>query len=99
MIAWFALGALGLVGLWLLLRALAAADPALLARWLRIVGAGVLVLAAILLVWSGRVGAAMMLGSFLLPFFVRWRGLARRVRAAAGPARGRRAPSTPASSP
>ncbi|WP_374448753.1 hypothetical protein [Stella sp.] len=88
MIAWFALGALGLVGLLLLLRSLAAADPAVLARWVRIAGAVLLAAAAVLLVVSGRVGTAMMLGSLLLPFFVRWRQLGRRVRAAAGPPRG-----------
>lgn len=88
MIAWFALGALALVGLLLLLRSLASADPALLARWLRIGGAVLLAGAAGLLIFSGRIGTAMMLGSLLLPFFVRWRQLHRRVRAAAGPARG-----------
>lgn len=89
MIGWFALGALALFGLLLLLRALATVDPAVLARGLRIAGAAVLVAAAGLLVFSGRIGTAMMLGSFLLPFFVRWRQLGRRVRAAAGPAAGR----------
>ncbi len=88
MIAWFALGALGLVGLLLLLRTLAAADPAVLARWVRFGGAGILVIAAGFLVVSGRIGTALMLGSFLGPFFVRWRALGRRVRAAAGPSRG-----------
>ncbi|BBK41615.1 molecular chaperone DnaJ [Allostella vacuolata] len=88
MVAWFALGSLGLVGVWLLLRALAAADPALLARWLRIGGGVAIAAVAILLIWSGRIGPAMMLASVLLPLFVRWRGLARRVRAASGPSQG-----------
>ena len=89
MVAWFALGSLAVVGIWLLLRALAAADPVLLARWLRIGGGVAIAVAAGLLIWSGRIGPAMMLASVLLPLFIRWRGLARRVRAAAGPSQGK----------
>ncbi|MCC7271792.1 MAG: molecular chaperone DnaJ [Alphaproteobacteria bacterium] len=88
MLAWFALGSLALVGLWLLLRAFAAADPAVVARWLRILGAILLAVAAILLIWSGRIGPAMIALSFLLPLFMRWRALAGRMRTAAGPAPG-----------
>ena len=88
MLAYAALGLLLLIGLWLLARAFVAADPAVVARWLRIVGAVVLVAAAILLIWSGRIGPAMLAFSFILPLFVRWRALRQRVRAAAGPSRG-----------
>lgn len=88
MLAWFALGSLGLVGVWLLLRALANADPVLLARWVRVVGAAILAVAAIALIWSGRIGPAMMLASFLLPLFVRWRTVVQRARSAVGPQTG-----------
>ncbi len=88
MIAWFALGSLGLVGVWLLMRALANVDPGLLARWLRIVGGATIAVIVIFLVWSGRIGPAMMLATFLLPVFVRWRTQTRRARTASGPRSG-----------
>ncbi|MGE0723447.1 MAG: molecular chaperone DnaJ [Alphaproteobacteria bacterium] len=88
MIAYAALGLLLLIGLWLLARAFVAADPATVARWLRIAGAIVLGLAAVLLIWSGRIGPAMLAFSFILPLFIRWRALRRRVRAASGPSSG-----------
>ena len=88
MLAWFALGSLALVGLWLLVRALADADPAVLARWLRVVGAALIAVVAVLLIWSGRIGPAMMLAGFLIPLFIRWRAMAQRVRTATGPRSG-----------
>ncbi|MGE0715901.1 MAG: DnaJ domain-containing protein [Alphaproteobacteria bacterium] len=88
MVAWFALGCLGLVGLYLLLRALAGADPAAVARWLRIIGGGILAVGAVLLIWSGRIGPAMLAASFLLPLFMRWRAASNRMRTAAGPSPG-----------
>jgi DnaJ-domain-containing protein 1 len=89
MAAYLALGAAVVFGLYLLLRAFLAADAATLARTLRRVGIGLAVLVLVFLAVTGRIGLAMLLGSFLLPLILGRGSLLGRLRMPAGPKPGR----------
>lgn len=88
MIGWFILGLALLVGLVALTRWFSTADPALLARLLKWIGALLLVAAAVLLFATGRVGWATAALWFLLPLLLRLRDLRRMFRNARGPTPG-----------
>ncbi len=89
MLPYFILGLALLVAVILALRWFTTADPKSLATGVRVL-AGVLVgVLALLLIASGRWQVALGTIGFLAPFFVRWRALANRLKAARGPTPGR----------
>lgn len=89
MVGYLALGAVLVCGLYLLLRAFLVADAAMLARTLRRVGIGLAALVLVFLAVTGRIGPALLLGSFLLPIVVGRGGLPGWFRTPAGPGPGR----------
>ena len=84
----FLLGIALLIGFYLLARAFVNADPKSLAQGVRYTAIGVTVIVVVFLAVTGRLGAAMAVGAFVVPLFLRWRSLINRVRAAAGPSDG-----------
>src|SRR3954471_6275053 len=84
----FLLGIALLIGFYLLARAFVNADPKSLARSVRYTTIGVTVIVVVFLAVTGRLGAAMAIGAFVVPMALRWRSLINRVRAAAGPSDG-----------
>jgi hypothetical protein len=84
----FLLGIALLIGFYLLARAFVNADPKSLARGVRYTTIGVTVIVVVFLAVTGRLGAAMAVGAFVVPMVLRWRSLINRVRAAAGPSDG-----------
>lgn len=88
MLGLFLLGIGVVVGVYLLVRVFLSADPRTLARTVRWGGAGVVVMAVVVLVVTGRLGTALGLGAFLLPLLTQWKALRRRVRVARGPSSG-----------
>src|SRR3954468_5828727 len=84
----FLLGIALLIGFYLLARAFVSADPKSLARGVRYTTIGVTVIVVVFLAVTGRLGAAMAIGAFVVPMVLRWRSLINRVRAAAGPSDG-----------
>ena len=84
----FLLGIALLIGFFLLARAFVNADPKSLARGVRYTTIGVTVIVVVFLAVTGRLGAAMAIGAFVVPMVLRWRSLINRVRAAAGPSDG-----------
>ena len=84
----FLLGIALLIGFVLLARAFVNADPKSLARGVRYTTIGVTVVVVVFLAVTGRLGAAMAIGAFVLPMVLRWRSIINRVRAAAGPSDG-----------
>jgi uncharacterized membrane protein YgcG len=84
----FLLGIALLIGFYLLARAFVNADPKSLARGVRYTTIGVTVIVVVFLAVTGRLGAAMAVGAFVVPMVLRWRALINRVRAAAGPSDG-----------
>lgn len=83
--AWLVLGICLLVGLLLIGRWFVSADPASLARGMKWGAAGLLVMVAIFLALTGRLGLAVAAISFALPLVMRWRALSNRFKAARGP--------------
>ncbi|WP_300300818.1 DnaJ domain-containing protein [Ferrovibrio sp.] len=63
MIAWFAIGVVGVILLWLGASAFVKADPRLLARGIKYAGAGLCGLLAVFFLVRGRIDLAMMLGA------------------------------------
>jgi hypothetical protein len=88
MVPLFLLGIALLIGFFLLARAFVNADPKSLARGVRYTTIGVTVIVVVFLAVTGRLGAAMAIGAFVVPMVLRWRSLINRVRAAAGPSDG-----------
>lgn len=83
--AWLVLGICLLVGLLLIGRWFVSADPASLARGVKWGAAGLLVMVAIFMALTGRLGLAVAAISFVLPLVMRWRALSNRFKAARGP--------------
>ncbi|MBI3708604.1 MAG: DnaJ domain-containing protein [Proteobacteria bacterium] len=77
-----------LLVVWLVLRGFAQADPKQLAKAFKWLAGGAIVLVAAWLVLSGRLGQALMVGSALVPLFLRWKSLFAMARNATGPQRG-----------
>lgn len=87
---WFlGLGAAAAFGLYLLLRVFLTADAAVLARTLRRIGVVVAVLVVAFLAVTGRIGMAVLLGSFLLPLIGGRSGFLARFRSPSTPQPGR----------
>ncbi|ACI99098.1 DnaJ domain-containing protein [Rhodospirillum centenum] len=86
--AYLLLGTGLLLGLYLLVRGLATADPHRLAAVLRWTAVAVGVGVVMLLLVSGRFVQVLYALPLLLPFFLRWRGLLARAKAALGPTPG-----------
>lgn len=86
--AYLLLGTGLLLGLYLLVRGLATADPHRLAVALRWAAVAVGVVVVVLLLVSGRIVQVLYALPLLLPFFLRWRALLARVKAALGPTPG-----------
>jgi len=78
-----------LVGLILIGRWFATADPAVLARVFKWIFGGAIVLAGVFLAGTGKLVPAAMLGSTLIPLILRWRVMANRMKSARGPTAGR----------
>ncbi len=79
------LGICVLIGGILLARGFVNSDPKLMARVLRRGGTVVLVVLFVYLALSGRLGVALSMLFLGLPFFMRWRAMTNRMRAARGP--------------
>ena len=69
----FLLGIALLIGFYLLARAFVNADPKSLARGVRYTTIGVTVIVVVFLAVTGRLGAAMAVGAFVVPMVLRWR--------------------------
>jgi hypothetical protein len=65
------------------------ADPAVLARILKVVGIGIALVGVLLLIWRGPMGLLLTVAGVAVPLYLRWRMRQQRERAAAGPSRGR----------
>lgn len=87
---YFILGIALLVGLILLVRGFAAADPKVLARVLKWTAAILLLMLVFYLAYTRRLGLMIAALAFLIPLFMRWRSLANVVRGFGGPSAGQR---------
>ena len=63
------------IGFYLLARAFVNADPKSLARGVRYTTIGVTVIVVVFLAVTGRLGAAMAVGAFVVPLVLRWRSV------------------------
>ncbi|MFM2130259.1 MAG: hypothetical protein RL477_1805 [Pseudomonadota bacterium] len=90
MFAYFILGVGVLIGLLLLARWMANADPKLLAWLLKLVGGIVVLGLAVLIILTDRLQLVIYALPFALPFYFRWRSNRMRQRNARGPASGGR---------
>jgi hypothetical protein len=84
-LAYLFLGFLLMVGLVAAARWLVAADPAVLARAVRILAVGCGVAGVLLLIFYGRGGLVLTAVALMLPLGMRWLARRQRLRAAAGP--------------
>jgi len=89
MFPYLILGVALLVAVILLLRWFSTADPKSLATGARMLVGALAATLALLLVVTGRWHLAIAIVAFFLPFLVRWRALANRLKAARGPTPGR----------
>lgn len=77
-----------LIGLFLIARGIASADPRRLAQMLRWTGAGLGLAFVLFLVFTGRIGVLLWLGPLVYAIIMRWRMVRGRAKARAGPADG-----------
>jgi len=90
MLPWFLLGVALLIGFALLFRGFMTADPRTLAKVVRIVGIVLVGVVFVVLTATGRLGTAMAIAAFALPFAMRWNAIRNHLRAARGPNPGQR---------
>src|SRR3546814_7739163 len=86
--AYLVLGVSLAVGIALMGRWLLATDPKVILRVARWVGLGLLAALGLFVVMRGRLDWVLYAGALLLPFAIRWGGVARAIRNAAKAARG-----------